>query len=99
MLALIEPSGRVAQVVPDNGSFPVAPPLTWVSAPATVTPEWTYDGTKFSPPVVPPIDPAKLPPIAADVIEALKTVLASSGVTPTQIDAAVNTAKQQRLSQ
>lgn len=45
MKALVQESGRVAQVEPDGKEFPVAPPLQWRLIPSglDVRPDWTYD--------------------------------------------------------
>lgn len=52
--SLIEPSGRVAQVVDgESGCFPVAKPLKWVECPPGVSPEYTFDGAIFRAPLVP----------------------------------------------
>lgn len=52
--ALIEPTGRVAQVVAPGSEFPVAPPLAWVDAPDTATADDSYDGGAFVPRPTPP---------------------------------------------
>jgi hypothetical protein len=53
MKALIEPSGRVAQIVADADEFPVHKDLVWVDCDNTVTTEYTHDGAVFVAPVVP----------------------------------------------
>ena len=44
MLALVEPSGRIAQMVPDGGDFPVAEPLAWVVVPDGTSTADSWDG-------------------------------------------------------
>jgi hypothetical protein len=53
MKALIEQSGRVAQVVEDGDTFLVHESLSWVDCDGTVTPEHTYDGAQFVAPATP----------------------------------------------
>jgi hypothetical protein len=53
MKALVEQSGRVAQVVEDGNTFPIHESLSWVDCDGTVTTEHTYDGAVFVAPVVP----------------------------------------------
>lgn len=48
MKALVEPSGRVAQV--EEKEFPVAPPLKWVDCDTTVQPEYEFKNGKFKAP-------------------------------------------------
>lgn len=52
--ALVEPTGRVAEVVAPGAEFPVAPPLAWVDAPDTARADDRYDGTAFTPRPPPP---------------------------------------------
>lgn len=54
MKALVEETGRVAQIVANDKMFPVASPLRWVDAPAGTTPQHTYDGAEFVPPAPSP---------------------------------------------
>lgn len=54
MKALVEPSGRIAQVATDT--FDVAAPLAWVEVPPDTTTEDKWDGTqvvKYVPPPAP----------------------------------------------
>ena len=51
--ALIEPSGRVAQIVADGEQFQVAAPLQWVACDGTVTTEHAHAGGVFTGPAVP----------------------------------------------
>ena len=53
MKALVEQSGRVAQIEADGDEFPVHKSLSWVDCAGTVTTEHTYDGAVFDAPVVP----------------------------------------------
>ena len=53
MKALVEQSGRVAQIEADGDEFPVHKSLSWVDCDGTVTTEHTYDGAVFVAPVVP----------------------------------------------
>lgn len=59
MKALIEPSGRIAEVT--ETAFPVAPPLAWVEVPPDTTTADTWDGTQVVNYVPPP------PPVPATV--------------------------------
>ena len=54
MKALIEQSGRVAQVVADDQSFPVHPSLSWVDCDGTVTDRHTFENGAFVPEPTPP---------------------------------------------
>jgi hypothetical protein len=52
MQALISPNenNRIAQVEPDNQTFPVAEPLFWTTCPDDCTTQWTYvDGQFIAP--------------------------------------------------
>jgi len=54
MKALVQPDGRVAQVVADGKTFPVHPSLRWIDCDDTVRPDWhTFDGAAFVPPPQP----------------------------------------------
>lgn len=59
MRALIEESGRIAQVAAED--FPVAAPLRWVDVPDDTTPLDTWDGTAVVKAAVPPPAPAPDP--------------------------------------
>ena len=39
--------GRVVEIRATGQDFPVAEAMSWVEAPDTVAPGWTYDGTSF----------------------------------------------------
>ena len=57
MKALIEPSGRIAEVA--ETAFPIAPPLAWVEVSADTTTADTWDGSqviKFVPPPPPSVE-------------------------------------------
>lgn len=58
MQALVEPSGRIAQIVADGEDFPIHPGLQWIDAPAGVTTDHTWDGTQFVAPPAPPPEPS-----------------------------------------
>ena len=51
--ALIEPSGRVAQIVADGEDFEVHPQLQWAACDGSVTTEHTYAGGIFTGPAMP----------------------------------------------
>ena len=56
--ALVEESGRVAQVEPTE-AFELALPFRWVPCGGEVEPEWTFQGGRFTPP--PPIPEPPVP--------------------------------------
>ena len=64
--ALVEPSGRVAQIVEAGAEFLVNPALRWVECPDGTQTEDTWDGAAFQArPVVSQIADPNLPLIAA----------------------------------
>lgn len=89
--ALVEPSGRVAQVEPANPDpksggipFPVAPPLKWLDCDDTVVAESTWSGTSF---VVPAASAASGPDVAGfitDAKAALNGIVAASKIVGAQ---------------
>ena len=75
MKALIEENGRVAQIVENDKTFPVAPLLHWRTAPAGVTTQHTYDGANFIAPE-PMLEPDLGPDPIMELDLALETAFA-----------------------
>lgn len=55
MKALISPqeNNRIAEVVANTKTFPVAEPLYWIDCPSDCTTEWAYQEGEFIPPLPP----------------------------------------------
>lgn len=60
MRALVGTEDRIFDVVLDDRTFPVAPPLRWVEAPDDVDPRtWTWGGSRVVPPSEPTLEERK----------------------------------------
>jgi hypothetical protein len=83
--ALVEPTGRVAQVESDGDVFEVAEPLAWFEAPAGVAPGWKHIGDQFVAPLpvhtTPPSEvtmrQARLALLAAGKLDAVAIAIAA----------------------
>ncbi len=80
--ALVEPTGRVAQVADE--AFPVAPPLVWRDCPdEAVADLWIWDGAQFVlPPASDPKAPARAELEASDggLVRVLEDVIEALGI-------------------
>ena len=49
MKALISPqeNNRIAEVIANAKTFPIAEPLYWIDCPSDCTTEWTFNGSEF----------------------------------------------------